>query len=501
MSDQKTRVRFAPSPTGLLHVGNVRTALYNWLYARHTGGTLVLRIEDTDQDRGTNEALGVIFATLRWLGMDWDEGPDVGGPYGPYMQSERLPRYQEAARKLLADGNAYVCFCAPAELEAMREQQKAANLPPRYDRRCLGLDPDAVKGRVEAGEPHVLRFKMPDVATIVAQDVVRKDVVFEARDFDDFIIVKSDGFPVYNFANVVDDATMAITHVIRGDGLLSSMPRQLVIYQALGYDVPQFAHAPMLLTPDRKKLSKRDLAESALSYQAAGFLPEAMVNFLSLLGWSPGDERELFSPEELVREFSIERISAAPAVFDRQKMEWINAQHLRRTPAPRLAELVRPHLVTKGLLPGGGIPADTQKRLEAVVDLLKERARTVNQLAEYMEYFFTEDFPLDSKGVEKRLVRQPDMPSILEGVAGALERVEPFVPDGIETAFRGHCDAAGVDHGVAIHGTRVAVTGQTVGPGLFDLLAVLGRGRAAGRLRKMAQRLRTGEFSAATTAE
>lgn len=494
MPEIPVRVRFAPSPTGVLHIGSVRTALYNWLFARHEGGTLVLRIEDTDQERGTPEALESVFGTLRWLGLDWDEGPDVGGPYGPYMQSQRLPIYQQAAAHLLECGAAYRCFCTQEDLAHMRQAAEAAGRAPRYDGRCRDLDPGEAARRAEAGERCVLRFRMPDMERLTAPDLIRGEVVFEAREFDDFIIVKSDGFPVYNFANVVDDAGMKMTHVIRGEDLLPSTPRQLVLYDALGYAPPRFAHAPMLLTPERRKLSKRDLPEGALAYRDEGYLPVAVVNFLSLLGWSPGDDREVFTLDEIVRAFSVDRISPAPAVFDKQKMEWLNAQHLRRTPGTELAPLVRERMVAAGVLGPGEPTAEDSAYLVAVIDLMKERARTLNQLVEHSRFFFSDQFVFDEAGVRKRLLKPEGMADILVRLADSLDTVTPWTAEAIEVAFRASADTQGVAHGTAIHGTRVAVSGQTVGPGLFDLLAVLGRGRTTARLRAAAEKLRVGAF-------
>jgi len=500
MPETPVRVRFAPSPTGVLHIGSVRTALYNWLFARHEGGKLVLRIEDTDQERGTPEALESVFGTLRWLGLDWDEGPDVGGPYGPYMQSQRLPIYQEAAARLLEQGAAYRCFCTQEDLARMRHAAEAAGRVPRYDGRCRELDPEEAARRAEAGESCVLRFRMPDAERLTVPDLIRGEVVFEAREFDDFIIVKSGGFPVYNFANVVDDAGMKMTHVIRGEDLLPSTPRQLVLYGALGFPPPQFAHAPMLLTPERRKLSKRDLPEGALAYRDEGYLPGAVVNFLSLLGWSPGDDREVFSLEEIVQAFSVNRISPAPAVFDKQKMEWLNAQHLKRTPGAELAPLVRERMVAAGLLEPAEPTAEEAAYLVAVIDLMKERARTLNQLVDNSGFFFTEQFEFDEVGVRKRLLKPEGMDATLAQLAESLEGVAPWTAEAVEVSFRASADAQGVAHGTAIHGTRVAVTGQTVGPGLFELLAVLGRDRTTARLRATADKLRAGALGTGPSA-
>jgi nondiscriminating glutamyl-tRNA synthetase len=494
MSDTAVRVRFAPSPTGLLHVGATRTALFNWLYARHTGGRFILRIEDTDQDREVAEAVDVIRGVLTWLGVDWDEGPDVGGDFGPYFQSERGHLYREAAEALRASGKAYPCFCTQEQLAEGRERAQAEGRPFHYDGRCRDLPADEVARRIGAGERFVLRCRIPDIESIVVDDLVRGHVVFDRREFDDFIILKSDGAAVYNLANVVDDATMRITHVIRGEDLLPSTPRQLVLYRALGYEPPVFAHAPMITKPGGGKISKRDMAKSVLDYGDEGLLPETIVNFLALLGWSPGDERELFSAEELVGEFVLERISPAPAVFDPTKMEWLNAQHIKQASAERLLRDLLPRLRAAGLVGEAAPLAEDEAYLLRVVDVMKERCRTLNQLGEYMAYFLTEEYAVDEKGARKRLPSVEGMPAALRGLTEALEAVETYEPEAVEGAFRARCDAMGFAQGDAIHGARVAVSGQTVGPGVFDLLAVLGRERTVARLRRVADAMDAGAY-------
>ncbi len=487
------RVRFPPSPTGHWHLGNARTALFNWLAARHYGGTFILRVEDTDRQRYVPEALDEIIEGMRWLGMDYDEGPIKGGPHEPYFQSQRLEIYREFARRLCESGHAYPCFCTPERLAEMRKQQRAAGLAPKYDRRCRSLDPEEAQRRIAAGEPHVLRFATPDGEKVAVRDMIRGTVEFNTDDLDDFVLVKSDGFPVYNFAVVVDDITMEITHVIRGEDHLSNTPRQLLIYRALGAEPPRFAHVPLLLNKQRKKLSKRELSKGVLAYRDEGYLPSAVVNFLALLGWSPGDDRELMSVEEICAEFTIERISPAPAIFDVEKMEWLNSQHITATAGETLLSLARPFLAQRGLLPEGELDAQQRDYAIRVMDLMKSRSRTLVQLAEYTDFLFSDEYSYDPKGVRKRLLCSERIPAILDSLAAVLDAVEPWAEEEIESAFRAEMARLEVG-GEAIHAARVAVSGRTVGPGLFELLEVLGKERTCARLRRTAELLRSGEL-------
>jgi glutamyl-tRNA synthetase len=339
------RVRYAPSPTGMPHVGNIRTALFNWVFARHHGGKFIVRIEDTDRARFVEGSEQAILHSLRWLGLDWDEGPEVGGPHAPYYQSQRLEIYQRIAHQLVEEGKAYKCFCTPEELEQMRAQQRAQGAAATmYDRRCRKLTPAEVKAREDAGLPYVIRFKMPLEGTAEYDDLIHGRTVFQNKLTDDFVMLKSDGFPTYHLANVVDDHLMEVTHVMRGDEWVSSMPRHLNLYRALGWEPPQFAHLPLLLGPDRQKLSKRHGAVEFTDFIRQGYLPEAMFNFLAICGWNPGDDREILSREEIIQLFSIERISDNPFVFDHDKLLWMNGYYLRHLPKERLVELCLPYL-------------------------------------------------------------------------------------------------------------------------------------------------------------
>lgn len=490
------RVRFAPSPTGYWHPGNARTALFTWLFARHTGGTFVLRIEDTDRARNTPEATENLLDSMRWLGMDWDEGPVVGGEYGPYLQSERLPIYREATERLLEEGKAYYCFATPEEVEAMREEQRARGVAaPKYDGRYRDYPVAEARRRVEAGERHVVRFRTEPGQDLIVHDIVRGDVAFRSDDLDDFVIVKGDGFPVYNWACVVDDTAMRISHVIRAEEHLSNTPRQILLYQAMGYDLPRFCHVPVVLNTQRKKLSKRDPGvRSILSYRDDGILPSAVMNYLALLGWSSGTEREFFTRDDLVEAFTLERVSPSPSVFDVRKLESVGAEHLRVAATDELLEMSIPFFAALGLC-ADPPTSDQRTAMWSAVDLLKTRAWNLQNLAESSVYLLRDDFPLDPQGVSKRLLKHEETPTALEAVATALEATTEWTLEAIEEAFRTATEGGGFHTGNAIHAARMAVTGSQKGPGLFECLYTVGRERVVERLRRTAQRIRAGELT------
>ena len=348
MSD--VRVRFAPSPTGYLHIGGARTALFNWLFAHKMGGKLILRIEDTDTERLKEDSVSQILTSLKWLGINWDEGPEVGGDCGPYYQSERLDIYKKYADKLLEEGKAYYCFCSAADLEAQREKQRAAKQPFRYARTCRDLSAEEVQARIAAGEPYSVRVKIPVEGTITVHDLIHGDVTFNMDQFDDFVIVKSNGMPTYNFAVVVDDHLMGMTHVLRAEEHLSNTPKQLLIYEALGWEPPKFGHMPMILAPDRSKLSKRHGATSVEEFRSQGYLAEAIVNYLTLLGWGPGDERELFTLQETVELFELEQMSKKAAIYDTKKLTWMNGQYLSELPLEKILPEAKPFFIKDGLV-------------------------------------------------------------------------------------------------------------------------------------------------------
>lgn len=468
------RVRMAPAPTGLLHIGTARTALYNWLFARHHGGAFILRLEDTDQTRSSDDYARDIIEGLRWLGLDWDEGPEAGGPYGPYFQSQKLARYREVAHELLARGLAYPCYCTTEELTARRQELQAKGLPTQYNRRCLHL-PAEVKQQFEAeNRHHALRFLVPREGSIGWRDHVRDEVTFENALLDDFVLLKADGFPTYLLAVVVDDYDMQITHILRGEDIISATPRQLHLYQAMGWPVPEFAHLPMILAPDRSKMSKRHGATSLTQYQDMGYLPEAIVNFIALLGWSPGDDRELMTREEMIAAFDLDGLGKSGAVFDLEKLNWMNGVYLRQFPDEEYVRGALPFLTAHF----GELPTDYATQ---VLLLEKERVKTLAELPQLTGFFFREPSCYDEKG-EKKWFQREGAAALLSSVKDALLPVESFDADAIEAALRGVAEGLGIQPGPVIHTTRLALTGRTQGPGLFELISVLGKERVAARL-------------------
>jgi glutamyl-tRNA synthetase len=477
------RVRFAPSPTGYLHVGGARTALFNWLFARRHGGTFVLRIEDTDAERSSWEMVTGIVDGLRWLGLDWDEGPDIGGPHAPYFQSERLEMYRAQAAALVAAGRAYYCYCSPEEIQRKRADAEARGVAWMYDRACLRRSPEEL-ARLEAGKaPRAVRFRVPEGATTF-DDLVRGSISFDNANIEDFVVLRSDGHPTYHLSVVVDDIDMGITHVVRGDDHISNTPKQVLLYNAFDRKPPAFAHVPLILGPDKKRLSKRHGATSVMEYQRLGYLSEAMVNFLALLGWSPGGDREVLSRDELVSLFSLENISGGNAVFNQEKLDWFNQQHIARLPAPVLLSRVKERLETRALW------RDTLETSEAgwiaqVIELLKPRVRKLDQLVDELEPFLVDEPPIDPAAAEAHLTR-PDVPSLLSRLAERLSSVNPLTPADAEQIVRGIAAEAGVKAAALIHATRVAVTGRSVSAGLFDVLALMGSERVVRRLQRAA---------------
>ncbi|MCS6863108.1 MAG: glutamate--tRNA ligase [Abditibacteriales bacterium] len=509
------RVRMAPSPTGRLHVGSAHTALFNYLFARHHGGTFILRIEDTDMTRNTAESLQSIFDGLRWLGLDWDEGPeDAGvraregetyqdylqrvlangerGEAGPYFQTQRLPLYEEHARKLLESGKAYRCYCTPEELEQSREEQKARGVKaPKYSGRCRQLSAEQEAAFVAEGRKPCLRLRVSDEGVTAFDDLVRGRIEFENKEIDDLILLKSNGYPTYHFGVVVDDALMRITHVIRGEEHISNTPPQILMYEALGFPVPQFAHLPLLLGRDRKKLSKRHGATEIFAYRDKGVLPEAMFNFLALIGWSPGEgeTQEIFTREELIQRFSLAHVSKASGIFDLEKLEWMNATYIRQMDLEQLLDACLPYLQQAGLLPLSPVnslshePMNPLTRAYAlrVLALTRERMRYLPDVVEQTNYFFTDDFPRDAKAVAKWL-SDAETQERLKVLRDRLSQVGAWTITTLENVVRQYADEIGQPAARLIHPLRVACTGRTVGPGLFETMAVLGRERCLKRL-------------------
>ena len=479
------RVRFAPSPTGHLHVGGARTALYNYLFARAHGGTFVLRIEDTDAERSTEESVQAILSGLRWLGLTWDEGPGVGGEHGPYFQSQRRALYLAYAERLLQTGRAYPCYCSPEELEARRQEQLARGEDPRYDQRCRTLSPAVRAARDMTGPSPALRFALPAPEEVAWDDVVRGRVSFQSEVLDDFVLMRSDGLPTYNFACVVDDLEMRITHVIRGDDHISNTPRQILLYRALGDPEPVFAHASMILGPDGKRLSKRHGATSVEAFGELGILPESLVNFLALLGWALDGKTELFTLGELERLFTLERVNPNPAVFDTQKLEWINAQHLKRLDEADRVGRVMAFLSTRGHRVADRGP----EWCAAFVRTLGERLRTLADAEDVGAFALREELRMESAAWDELLAR-PAAADRLESLAERLQGVAEWTLEAIESATRALATESGVKAGEVIAPARVALTGRTAAPGIFEVIWLLGRERAVSRLRASALRWR-----------
>jgi glutamyl-tRNA synthetase len=471
------RVRFAPSPTGYLHVGGARTALFNWLYARRHGGVFVLRIEDTDAERSSWEMVTGILDGLRWLGLDWDEGPDAGGPHGPYFQSQRFDRHRAAARRLVAEGKAYPCFCTPERLREERERAEARGEAWQYDRACLRLTPAEREARASAG-PAAIRFMVPAGQTRF-DDAVHGPIEFDGAHIEDFVIVRSDGHPTYHLSVVVDDIDMAITHVIRGDDHISNTPKHILLFDALGGAVPRFAHVPLILGADKKRLSKRHGATSVMEYERLGYLADAMVNFLALLGWSPGGDREVMSRGDLVASFALEGISGGNAVFNTDKLDWMNAQYLARLPLEELASLVRPRLAAAGL-DGSPVVRDAQA-FHRLLDLLRPRAKTLNDVVEQARPLLAETVEYDPAAVEKHLTAA-GLGEHLAALVAALDRISPFDESHVEAAVRSTAAERGIKAGQLIHAVRVGLTGRMASPGLFEIVVLLGREETGRRL-------------------
>ena len=472
------RVRFAPSPTGYLHVGGARTALFNWLHARQTGGTFILRIEDTDTERSSWEMVQGILDGMRWLGLDWDEGPEIGGPHEPYFQSKRLDRYREIAHELLDAGRAYRCFCSPDEIKTRRERAEAAEGGWKYDRLCARLQPSEIAARVDAGAPHAIRFLVPE-GTTSFDDTVHGPIAFANADIEDFVVLRSDGYPTYHLSVVADDVDMAVSHVVRGDDHISNTPKHVLIFEALGRPVPAFAHVPLILGTDKKRLSKRHGATSVMEYARQGFLPEALFNFLALLGWSPGNDREIFDKGDLIEAFSLGGISGGNAVFNPEKLEWFNQQHMQRLPAEDLARRLEPVMRERGLWRDAF--ATTERAwLLSLIELQKPRAKRLHDLVDDTPYLFSDDVVFDEAAVQKHLTGAR---VLLDGLSSALETAEPFDRATLETVARTFAAAQGMKFGAVVHPARVAITGRAVSPGLFELMELLGRERTLERLR------------------
>lgn len=484
----EVRVRFAPSPTGYLHIGGARTALFNWLFAHKMGGKLILRIEDTDTERLKEDSVSQILTSLKWLGINWDEGPEVGGDCGPYYQSERLDIYKKYAEQLLAEGKAYYCFCTPADLEAQREKQRAAKQPFRYARTCRDLSKEEVEKRIAAGESYSVRVKIPLEGTITVHDLIHGDVTFNMDQFDDFVIVKSNGMPTYNFAVVVDDHLMGMTHVLRAEEHLSNTPKQLLIYEALGWEPPKFGHMPMILAPDRSKLSKRHGATSVEEFRSQGYLAEAIVNYLTLLGWGPGDERELFTLNETVDLFELEQMSKKAAIYDTKKLTWMNGQYLSELPLEKILPEAKAFFIKDGLVTEDWFTAH-EEYFAKLVDVVRVRVKTLQEVADASTYFFKDVTEYDAKGVAKHF--KPESVAILEQCIAAIEADDVYDLATTEAAYNKIAADNDLSLGKVIHPTRLALTGRTVSPGMFDVMVLLGKEKTLDRLHKAVEYIKS----------
>ena len=475
MSAPAIRTRFAPSPTGFLHVGGLRAALYNFLFARHEGGTFILRIEDTDQARLVEGALENIIATMRWAGLEYDEGPMKEGDCGPYIQSQRLDLYRAHAAQLIADGHAYHCFCTQQRLDDLRARQVEQKQPPMYDRRCRSLSEADVADNLAAGMPHVLRQKIPLTGELIVKDLVRGDVHFQFRTLDDHVLMKSDGFPTYHLANIVDDHHMRISHVIRGEEWLPSTPRHVLLYQAFGWEPPQFAHLPLLLNADRTKLSKRQGDVAAESYRDNGYLPEALVNFIALLGWNPGTEQEIFSLDEMINLFSLEHVHKAGAVFDTEKLRWMNAQYLKALPLQEITDGVIP------FMQAAGFDTSDRARTEHIVNAVRTHLHCYSEIGEHVGIFFG-DRPAPESPEAAAILGSEASRRVLSLLCAELESLAEFTPESFLLTLKAAGAASGVKGKELYMPVRIALTGRTHGPELPLIAEALGRDAVIRRL-------------------
>lgn len=476
MTNDKIRVRFAPSPTGYLHVGGARTALFNYLFAKNTGGTFILRIEDTDRTRFQEDSLKEIFESLRWLGLEWDEGPEKGGDFGPYIQSERLELYKAHAQMLLDKGWAYPCFCTSERLEQVRKEKEARKeMHGGYDRHCRDMSKEETQRLIDAGTPYVIRLKAPLEGSISFMDGVRGEIETPVTMVDDTVLMKTDGFPTYHLASVVDDHAMEISHVMRGDEWIASTPRHVLLYKAFGWTPPVFAHLPVILSPDGGKLSKRKGAASVMDYKKAGYLPEALVNFLSLLGWNPGDDREIMSADEIIKAFGMSKVSAKPSVFDEQKLEWMNGQYMENYDSAKLLKELESMWAERGL----AVEKFDETYKKRVIELLRVRSKRVTEIAENADYFFK-----DPEEFAEQQAKKQFKTAVLPALEKIMERESTWDRASIEALFHSVADESEMSAGKINPVVRIAITGVGGGPDLFDMLELAGRETSVRRIKK-----------------
>lgn len=484
---ERVRVRFAPSPTGPLHIGGARSALFNYLFARKNNGDFILRMEDTDLERSTRESEENIKDSLKWLGITWNEGIDIGGPHVPYRQTERLDIYRQATEKLLKEGHAYYCYCSEEECEVERQELMAKGETPRYLGRCRNLTEEEKSRYEREGRKPVIRFRVPENETVTVHDLVRGDVTFDTDGIGDYIIVKSDGIPTYNFAVVLDDVEMGITHVIRGEEHLSNTPRQILIYQALGLPEPMFAHISLILGKDRSKMSKRHGSTSVVAYQRQGYLPNALVNFLALLGWAPEEEEEIFSMEQLVEKFSLDRVSKSPAVFDVDKLKWINGFYLRNLPAEKLQEMALPYLQEAGFVQEEITPGE-DVRISLVTETLRNYLSCLGDIKDFLIMFQGKTVEFESE--EARSVLAGDhVPGVIRMFVQGIEQMETLDPAEVKSILKRIRKETKLGGSQVFMPVRVALTGQMHGPDLDKLAAILGRDVVLARLQDSARQI------------
>jgi nondiscriminating glutamyl-tRNA synthetase len=478
------RVRYAPSPTGHLHIGGARTALFDYLMARKYGGEFIIRFEDTDQTRHVESGVDNQLNGLKWLGLYWDESVDIGGPFGPYRQTERLELYQPFTEQLLREGNAYPCYCSEQDLEQERAEQEAKGEMPRYSGKCRHLSTEQVEAFEREGRKPSVRFRVPEGRIIAFEDKVREHVEFESDGIGDFIIVRPDGIPTYNFAVILDDHLMKITLVIRGEEHLTNTPRQILMYEALGLAIPEFAHLSLILNQDRKKMSKRDesIIQFIEQYKDLGYLSEAVVNFIALLGWSPKGEEEIFTLDELIAEFDLERVSKSPAVFDMDKLNWMNNLYLKKMPLARVVELATPHLQKAGLIPDP-LDAETEPWVFSLIGLLQEKLRFAADIVPLSELFFQEAIVYDEES--QAFLTQEQVPAVLASFLQQVSQAEDFVPDQIKGLLKNVQAETGYKGQQLFMSIRVALTGHMHGPDLNMSLYLLGKEKVMARLRSL----------------
>lgn len=480
--DEEIRVRFAPSPTGPFHIGGARSALFNWLYAKSTGGKLVLRIEDTDLKRSSKESEENIKAALKWLGMDWDEGVDVGGPYGPYRQTERLDIYKKYTQQLLAEGKAYYCYCTDEELEEERKDLLAKGMMPRYMGKCRHLTAEQRAAYEAEGRKPTVRLRVPADEVITVHDLVRGDVDFESNGIGDFVIVKSDGIPTYNYAVVIDDYLMHITHVIRAEEHLSNTPRQLLVYEALGWKTPKFGHISLILGKDHTKMSKRHGATSVDQYRQLGYLPEGLDNFLALLGWAPVGEQELFTLEELIKQFSMKRVAKNPAVFDLDKLNWINGKHMHNLPEEEFYEAVKPHMIKAGYMTGAETGTQAQW-LKKVIATAKSHVDYGAQAPQVLSLYFSDEFDFENE-TAAAVLKEAAVPAVMKMLLEELPLLPQVDGPSVKALFKKIQKTLKLGGKSVFMPIRVALTGNQHGPELVEIIPLLGRERTEARIKK-----------------